>query len=271
MLWMHEWHETPDGELKMRLTECRSCQKARIKRQIWRCFQKVNWYPSTGEKDMNKMMTLTCAAVMLFAAQGTQADVLWDQSDYNLNVPGFFDHENGSPPFGMSVYTVSDITVTGGGWNVTSISTYYSVLGDLFATEARLHVFAKSGPLPLDALNDPTMSPIVSVTTSSSNNVGILTVELDLDLAAGEYWIGLTPIFAIGDPILLSSMSTYGDASASYDAFAFPGPPTWFNFNPGVDASIMVEGTAIPAPGALALLGLAGVGFRRRRRSLMID
>ena len=38
-------------------------------------------------------------------------------------------------------------------------------------------------------------------------------------------------------------MTLIGDATASYDAFAFPPPPSWFVFNPDVDASLLIEGT----------------------------
>ena len=208
------------------------------------------------------LIGLAAACTLGYAAN---ADVLWDQSDVDLSVPGFFDHENGGPPFGMSVYTVNDIAVTGQGWNLTGISTYYSAIGDFVAGEARLHIFEKTGALPSNDLNDPTLSTIVPVTTDFDGVVGTLSAAVDINLDAGDYWIGLTPITALGDPILLSSMSSIGDASASYDANAFPGDPEWFNMNPGGDAAIKLEGTQIPAPGALAPLALGGLVSRRRR------
>ena len=210
-----------------------------------------------------QMIGLAAAFVV---GQAAMADVLWDQSDVDLSVPGFFDHENGGPPFGMTVFTVSDITVTGQGWNLSSVSTYYSTIGDFVAGEARLHIFNTTGALPSNDLDDPTVSSIVPVTTEFDGVVGTLTAAIDIDLAAGDYWIGLTPITALGDPILLSSATSIGDASASYDANAFPGDPEWFNMNPGGDAAIKVEGTMIPAPGALALFGLGAMASRRRRR-----
>ena len=71
---------------------------------------------------------------------------------------------------------------------------------------------------------------------------------LRLYVAPGEYWIGITPRAPsgfFGPEPHLATMTLVGDATASLDPYAFPGPPGWFNFNPGVDAVISVEGSLI--------------------------
>ena len=54
-----------------------------------------------------------------------------------------------------------------------------------------------------------------------------------------------------GAPLTLEFYESYDDASGATDAFYQSG-------------TITVEYTVVPAPGALALLGLAGMGRRRR-------
>jgi hypothetical protein len=41
-------------------------------------------------------------------------------------------------------------------------------------------------------------------------------------------------------------MTLIGDATASYDVYGMPA--AWFNFNPGVDAAILIEGTVAGTP-----------------------
>jgi len=197
---------------------------------------------------MTKLVVLSIAIVALLT-QAAVADVLHDQSDFDAAAPGYFNSVSGGPPFGMTNYVVNHVTVVGGGWLVDSISTYYSALdpgwGDAITT-GHLHVFTKTGVLPMDGTDDPTLSTSVAMTGMLDGDHIVVTASgLNLELEPGEYWIGITPVAPggmWGPEIHLSSMSLMGDASASYDQYAFPGPPAWFNFNPGVDASLLIEG-----------------------------
>jgi len=66
----------------------------------------------------------------------------------------------------------------------------------------------------------------------------LITFDLSgIELAAGSYWIGITP----------------------FNGFAANGQT-------GVATSFEGDLGAVPAPGALALLGLAGIASRRRRK-----
>lgn len=221
-----------------------------------------------------KVSKVICAIAPVIAV-GTisGAQPLWDQSDYNLNVPGFFNVDSGAPPFGLTHHAVNDIVVGGGGWNVDSITNYYGAADPAWGgaiSQGYLHVFDKTAPLPDNALNDPTFSPIIPMTAVLVGDHFELTADsLALNLAPGEYWIGITPFAPSGffgpEPHLAAD-GLIGDATASYDPFPFPGTPAWFNFNPGVDAAIQINGTIVPAPaGSFALLGLAGFAARRRR------
>ena len=199
---------------------------------------------------MNSILTkvaVLCAVVLL--ASVASADVLWDQSDYDIWGMGFFNSESGSPPFGMTWHGANDVTVDAG-WNVESITSYYSAVDPAWGTaitQGYLHVFPKTGPLPIE---DPTASPIVPMSGVLVGDHFVVTASgLGLYLGAGDYWLGLTPIAPsgpMGPEIQLSSMTFLGDETVSYDAYGMP--VMWFVFNPGLDAAMLVEGTFAGTP-----------------------
>ena len=206
---------------------------------------------------MRTIMLTTLAVVALATVAG--AAVLWDQSEIDPGVPGFFNTESGAPPFGLTIHTVSDVVVTEA-WNVTTITTYWSILDENWATltEGYLHVFPKTGPLPADT-DDPTASLIVPMTATVNANEGTLVAGgLSLALEPGEYWIGITPIAPsgpFGPEVQYSTTMFMGAETASYDPFA-PPPPAWFNFNPGFDATILIEGDVVVATESHSLSGV---------------
>lgn len=59
--------------------------------------------------------------------------------------------------------------------------------------------------------------------------------------------------------LAFNNFAAYDPTTASLDYFAFPAPTQSYMY-------VNVDGTLVPAPGALALLGLAGVAGSRRRR-----
>ncbi len=202
---------------------------------------------------MNPKLTKLVLVTLFLLAQSAGAVVLWDQSDFDPWGMGFYNSESGSPPMGMTWHTVNHVTVDDV-WLVDSISTYYSAIDPNWGgaiTEGYLHVFEKTGVLPDDVENDPTLSALVPMTAVLNVDHFVLTASaLNLNLNPGEYWIGLTPIAPagmMGPEIHLSSGTLIGDASASYDVWAMPGPPAWFNFNPGLDAALLLDGTIVSA------------------------
>ena len=93
----------------------------------------------------------------------------------------------------------------------------------------------------------------------------LLTFDLGgVELAAGSYWLGITPANAFATNGQTGAFqSLIGDASGYQanpsGAFGFITQPTGANY------AYRLDGTGVPAPGALALLGLAGLAGRRRR------
>jgi len=86
-------------------------------------------------------------------------------------------------------------------------------------------------------------------------------------LAAGDYWLGITPLndFSAGGGQTGVFTSDIGDGSGhqANPGGGFGMPDNWSAG--GLNYAYSLEGSAIPAPGALALLGLAGFAGRRRR------
>mgnify|MGYP003572662486 CR=1 FL=1 len=201
-----------------------------------------------------KRLSLVLAAAIVFAmASAASAQVLWDQSDFDAFGPGFFNADAGSPPFGSNTHTVNHVTAPGA-WNITKITAYFTGTDPGFAAgifQGYLHIWPKVGPMPSE---DPTASPLVLMTGTlqpgpNGDYIEVSTVDLDINITSGEYWIGITPIGTagpFGPEFQMASLSSYGDASATYDVFGFP-MPMWMNMNPGVDAAILIEGSG-PVP-----------------------
>ena len=72
----------------------------------------------------SKLIKLSVLALIIAFAGMAQAEVLVDQSEFDVSVPGFLNAVAGAPPMGSTIYTVSDITVDGTGWAISSISTF---------------------------------------------------------------------------------------------------------------------------------------------------
>ncbi|NUQ68134.1 MAG: hypothetical protein HUU18_07645 [Phycisphaerales bacterium] len=217
---------------------------------------------------MNKAMAI--GMVMALAGAAQAQTTLWDQSQLDWNASGFYNSISGSPPFGSTVYTVADVTVPAGGWTMTSISMYYSqILGDWSqsVTQGRLYVQPKTGAMPtinpggslipMSAVLffDPIVQQAYAEVTASG---------LSIPLAAGEYWIGITPSAAAGPwgPELgIASANPTGTNSRSFAVGGFPSG--WQDTT--VDAAIKIRG--IPTPGTLGLLAMGSLAAVRRRRA----
>lgn len=215
---------------------------------------------------MNRRVAVSLLAVGCLAG-AAQANVLWDQSSLDWFGNGFYNAIAGSPPFGVTSYAVADVTVPAGGWAVDSVSMYWSCLDFNWpaTTTGRVYMQPKTGSLPtvlpggalvpmtIEILNDATVSQAYYKVTASG---------LGANLAAGDYWIGITPSVPsgfFGPEIALPTLPTVGSPSAYLDA----SNPVWAGLTN--DAAILIQ--SVPAPASVGLFGIAGLVAARRRRN----
>ena len=91
-----------------------------------------------------------------------------------------------------------------------------------------------------------------------------VTIE-DLDLAAGQYWFEAT-VIGPENNFWLTADQQNNECWVNYDDLGGLQSGTQ-QFGSASDINFRITGVATPAPGALALLGLAGLAGRRRRRA----
>ena len=231
---------------------------------------------------MRRGLTSLVVVAACFAAAGYSSaqSILWDQQpDFTLTTT--IDLDIPSPGDSFSTYQVNDATFESA-VNITAITTFYTnntgTWENLINTGV-LNIFDGDG---LVASDDPTSGGdfgpgSVSVTsTDLGSNVIAVTAFVDINLAAGTYWFGLTPSLpSASDPqeFRYDDGQIVGAASqARNPAGGFGLGTAWFNGDtlaPGFsDATFTILGEEIPEPttAGLLALGLVGLVARRRRR-----
>ena len=222
---------------------------------------------------------LSSAIILAALAATSQAAVLWDQSALNWGGNAYPNSISGAPPFGLTAYTVCDVNVDAGGWTIDSVSMYFSLINSDWVndvSQGRLNIFTKTGSLPASSDNPgagtivPMAATVFFDSTVQQNYYKVTAAGLNVTLAPGSYWIGITPVAPggfFGPELGIAAASTIGDYSPYRSPFAdFGSPPanTWANVSGNQDAAILITG--VPAPAGLGLLGLAGLAAARRRR-----
>ena len=167
------------------------------------------------------------------------SDVLWDQSVLDVKGPGIANSY--SAGFGgFIIHSVNDVTVDGDGWHVDTITQYYSTWNPNWAgviTTGYLHISPKTGPLPTFDPTTDTQIPM-SAAYVDANVLAVVATGVNIDLAPGDYWIGITPVAQAGifGANLQWPTALVGDAVASHELGA------WHNYYAGWDGAILVEG-----------------------------
>ena len=219
---------------------------------------------------MRTIVLLAVAALLLPAT--SVADILLDQQPDGTF--SFIDQElNGDP---LSSFIVDDLTISslsGMGVEVQRVTTYFNqvapndVADFLALSNGFLNIIDNDGTLDTEVL------PLTPVTISVSEiSAGLFAISADVsvNLADGDYWIGLTPQGGV-QGLHLTSTSTNGDQAhiRNPSGVLFPGWEGVSAFGQGsFDISITVEGVEIvpePSTATLLALGLAGMVVRRRR------
>ena len=205
---------------------------------------------------MRKAFGFGIAATMVIGGAAS-ADVLYD-NPVGAGGGSAVNQEFGDLPT-YSTYLVADFTVLNPFSTLTLVSAPMTINPAWAAvTTARLHLFPKVGNLPDNITDDPSASMVVTV--SYDVNTGVMTtVGLSLNVAAGDYWIGLTPIaeFGIfGGIFHYQGVNVNGDPDAARNpggSFDLPAGTDWFAIQTfdnwrfeGI--ALTVEGVAIQCP-----------------------
>ncbi len=210
---------------------------------------------------------------------GPAGPVLWDQPpDLTENVWAVYEQEAIDAPE-YTGYTVNDV-VFDSAVTITGVTTYFFLAsaddlpqGDDVLT-ARLNIFPKTSSLPADD-DDPRLGMSVPVDVSEEflDGFGLIWVfeadGLSVDLAAGEYWVGLTPVLDFATWGLVTAHMPalrVGEVSASKVPFTSPEWDPITTPDGPWDGAITIHGTVIPSPGTLGLLGFGGLMAACRRR-----
>ncbi len=201
---------------------------------------------------MKKAFGFGIAATMVIGGMAS-ADVLYHNPVAD-DPHGPKDQEYPDFPL-YSTYLVADVNIPDPGFTLTSVTSYQIINGAFGGvTTARLHLFPKVGNLPDNITDDPSASMVVTVSYDVGTGV-MTTVGLSLDVGAGDYWIGLTPIagFAeFGGIFHWEGANVNGDPDAYRNpggAYGLPHGTNWGEIQSWAvmrDIALTVEGVPIP-------------------------
>jgi len=136
-------------------------------------------------------------------ATAANAVVLWDQSPVNVQFDGSVNLVSSScvqVSGNTKVHTASDVHF-GNPVVLTSVRIYETPGNVQAATQGYLWIAPKTGPLPTASNTDVEAAAILVPIVASPVVGGVVTVSaqgLSRSLAAGDYWVSLTPKHSLG-------------------------------------------------------------------------
>lgn len=210
-------------------------------------------------------------ALCVFAVCGSaSAAALYSQPDNLPGTGGFYSVGNGNQFFTQRMaddFTIGASTVTSVRWWGSSQNFQFADLTNIIGFDVA--IYGDLGGVP-DAGNvvyhsQPALAGLTISPTGNMSVANAIQYQFDLNigalnLGAGTYWLSVGGILAnnFGDTFVWNVSSTGNDANAS---FFYPNSG-WIAFAPSANMAFEI----IPAPGALALLGMGGLIAGRRRR-----
>ena len=234
---------------------------------------------------LNRRLLSLTAGCALFATPGAWAqEVIWD-SPPNNDLPAFKDQQYGDFP-DFSTYLVAHIRLDRA-YFIHDITTYFTNANGSWPNgqdnvEAVLNIIPQDASLPdnnYDPRGPQQGGDGIKVLGSMKWEGSRLTLTTHLNggivLGEGNWWIGLTPKISFvdfGNEFHKGSDQWLKNTAGRNPGGGFGVGTDWFDAGQtfsGIDwgMAITVTGKKVPTPGALALLGVAGLlGTRRRRR-----
>jgi hypothetical protein len=210
-------------------------------------------------------LVLSALAVGAFA-MSANAVVLWDQYDTD-GVNGLSMADAGA--FGYQRALLDDFQVTGGDWTITDFhcfmlwNTMQPGSGWDFYLEFRPDVGGQPSSNPGAVTTGHVYIETATGRTWFSRPESEMKLQFDpITLSPGTYWFYG---FVVGpENCFMMARSTITLSPCWLDYADYGGLQPGINVF-GVDYDLAFQITGVPAPGALALLGLAGLARRRRR------
>lgn len=217
-------------------------------------------------------LILSALAVCAFGATANAA-VLWDQGNVDAAVNAIVNQEFVNYP-DYSSYMANDFEADAA-WNITKVTIYLTnnngTWGGIPDAQARFNLWNTYPD------TDPGAGDLVPATYTQTADGLAMSVDVDVNVDAGMFWLGLTPHvdFTVYGQEFCQAAPIWGENTAWRNpGGAFGYGTDWTNayildttgvWQDNYDMAMLIEGTVVPGPGALALLGLAGLARRRRR------
>lgn len=230
-------------------------------------------------------MKTTILAALIGMAGAANAAVLHDNGAVfnlagspNLSV---LSASEGTLGFGAQISAnnsvADDFSVSGGGWNVTALTFYmYQTGATAFSFTGLDYQIASNHSDPFSwtsassLVNDGLVAYRVTTTSLGATNRPIyaITVPISQSLADGNYVLRWRAAGSLASgpwqpPVVPSG--EVGNAQQSINGAAFT-PLVMGVSNGPVELPFQIQGSVIPTPGSLAVLGLGGLIAGRRRR-----
>ncbi len=244
-------------------------------------------------------LSIGAAACMAGSAMAGSGGLLWDNGPLVTNPGAGFDGADVSAispgqttlggNFNQPSFSRADnFTVSGGGWNISSMTFFgYQTNGGIPSTITGLYAQIWSGDpasggsvvwgdMTTNIMSFTGWTGIYRTAADAFDNtqrpiMNIMADGLDVTLADGDYWVEFAatgsaasgpwvPLVSSPDAAIIGNSLIYSVADATW-ATALDG-----GNNEGYELPFIINGTVVPAPAAIALLGLAGLAGSRRRR-----
>src|SRR5262245_21333874 len=177
----------------------------------------------------SRLIAVACV-MLLSLATAAGATVLWDQSNWNTNGEGSVNLSSSSCSQitgNTKFHTASDVHFSQP-VHITTVRIYETLGNVQAATSAFSWIAPKTGAFPTEcasAVNNAANNATITVTTETKNAVTeavVTAANLNINLAAGDYWVSLTPKHSLGSfPYSVHSVTTgpiQGDPTRGIDA-----------------------------------------------------
>lgn len=207
---------------------------------------------------------LLVIAVLTLSVSAANATILWDQSAARADLFGYWN--SNSPGFGFGateIYGLNDFSLATDA-TITTVTEYYTntgawALGDY---PAKFAIFAKTDAAPTNPPIDPLTAADVTVTVTDIGNqmLAVTLSGLNMALAAGDYWVLLSPIAPQGFTGTPEFQIYYDGATNGSQAYLMGiggiGGGVWTPTSEAWDGAFMIEGEVVVSTEAASFGGV---------------